>query len=81
MNFKQRFILVLTAFVFVLASGCSNVGPESDARDSDVLGAEQKQERAQESESLVPAPTSKARIEELKSEKRSSGSDDMERLD
>ena len=79
MNIKQRFILVLAAFVFVLASGCSNVAPESDARDSEVLGAEQEQ--AQESESLVPVPASKARIEELKSEKRSSGSDDMERLD
>jgi uncharacterized protein YceK len=79
MNIKQRFILVLA--VFVLASGCSSVGPESDAHDSEVSGAEQKQERAQESESLVPAPASKARIEELKTKKRSSGSDDMERLD
>ena len=76
MNIKQRFISLLTALIFVLASGCSSVAPESP-----VPMAKQKKEQAQEQpqsqESLNPSPSIMDEMEERKS----SGSDDMERLD
>jgi len=79
MNIKQGFISLLAALIFILASGCSSVTPDSPAPI-----AKQKKEQAQEAvqeqpksqESLNPSPSIMDGMEE-----RKNGSDDMERLD
>ena len=75
MSIKQRISSVLAALIFILASGCSTVGPASDAPM-----VSQKQEKAQERESLVPSPSSKGEMDDVERQK-SKESDDMERLD
>ena len=76
MNIKQRFISLLAALILVLASGCSSVAPESPA-PMVKQKKEQVQEQPQSQESLNPSPSIMDEMEERKS----SGSDDMERLD
>ncbi len=79
MNIKQRFISLLTALIFVLASGCSSVPPESPApiaKQKKEQAQEAAQEQTQDMESLNPSPS----INGME-ERKSKGSDDMERLD
>ena len=76
MNIKQGFIALLTALIFVLASGCSSAPPESPA-PMVKQKKEQAQEQPQSQESLNPSPS----IMDGMEERKSNGSDDMERLD
>lgn len=79
MNIKQYFISLLAALIFVLASGCSSVTPESPApitKQKKEQAQEAVNEQAQDVESLNPSPS----INEMEEQKRH-GSDDMERLD
>jgi PBP1b-binding outer membrane lipoprotein LpoB len=79
MNIKQRFISLLAALIFVLASGCSSVTPDSPApiaKQQKEQAQEPAQEQEQDVESLNPSPSING-MEELKRK----GSDDMERLD
>jgi len=80
MNIKQGFIALLTALIFVLASGCSSAPPESPApmvKQKKEQAQEAAQEQPQSQESLNPSPS----IMDGMEERKSNGSDDMERLD
>jgi PBP1b-binding outer membrane lipoprotein LpoB len=79
MNIKQGFISLLAALIFILASGCSSVTPDSPApiaKQQKEQAQEPTQEQEQDVESSNPAPSING-MEELKRK----GSDDMERLD
>ncbi len=74
MSFKQRFILIVTAFVFVLMSGCATVSRES-------YEPMERQDRDQSQTQEQSSPSINGEMEEVEQQKKNKGSDDMERLD
>lgn len=77
MNIKQRFTSLLAALIImsgiVLGSGCSSVAPESNAPMEREDSQTQKREQS--------SPSIKGEMEDVQQQKKSKGSDDMERLD
>lgn len=76
MNIKKRFIVIITAFILAVISGCATVSRESSAPME-----RQDQSQTQQREKMAPSPSVIGEMEEAEQQKKNKGSDDMERLD
>lgn len=76
MNIKKRFIVIVTAFILAVISGCATVSRESSAPME-----RQDQSQTQQREKMAPSPSVTGEMEEVEQQKKNKGSDDMERLD
>lgn len=74
MNIEKRLIVIITAFILVLISGCATVSRESNA-------PMERQERDQSQTQQQPSPSITGEMEDAEQQKKNKGSDDMERLD